>query len=123
MAVAVRLGQLAKSIEGVQQWPYKAVADAMEAIPRTLIQNSGLNPIRVLTRLRALHVEGKSSWGVDGETGALVDMKDYGVWEPEAVKLQSIKTSVEVGWIYPFCKVQNQLADFPTVVCVSSAPS
>jgi len=102
MAVSVRLGQLAKSIEGVQQWPYKAVADAMEVIPRTLIQNSGLNPIRVLTRLRALHVEGKSNWGVDGETGALVDMKDYGVWEPEAVKLQSIKTAVEVSRKPPF---------------------
>jgi len=25
----------------------------------------------------------------------VVDMKEYGVWEPEAVKLQSIKTAVE----------------------------
>ena len=33
MAVSVKLGNLAKSIEGVQQWPYKAVADAMEVIP------------------------------------------------------------------------------------------
>jgi len=24
-----------------------------------------------------------------------VDMRDYGVWEPEAVKLQSVKTAVE----------------------------
>lgn len=96
MAVAVRLAQKAKSIEGVQQWPYKAVADAMEVIPRTLIQNSGASPIRVLTRLRAKHAEGESTWGIDGDTGALVDMKEYGVWEPEAVKLQSVKTAVEV---------------------------
>jgi T-complex protein 1 subunit gamma len=32
---------------------------------------------------------------VNGDTGAVVDMKEYGVWEPEAVKLQSIKTAVE----------------------------
>ena len=96
MAVSVRLAQMAKGVDGVQQWPYKAVADAMEVIPRTLVQNSGASPIRVLTKLRAKHSEkGGSSWGIDGDTGALVDMKDYGIWEPEAVKLQSIKTAVE----------------------------
>ncbi|KAB8209485.1 chaperonin Cpn60/TCP-1 family [Aspergillus parasiticus] len=95
MAVSVKLGQLAKSIEGVQQWPYKAVADAMEVIPRTLAQNAGASPIRVLTRMRAKHAEGHTTWGLDGDSGALVDMKEYGVWEPEAVKLQSIKTAVE----------------------------
>ncbi|RKF74597.1 T-complex protein 1 subunit gamma [Golovinomyces cichoracearum] len=95
MAVAVRLGQLAKGIEGVHQWPYKAIAEAMEVIPRTLVQNSGASPIRVLTALRAKHAEGESTWGIDGDTGRLVDMKKYGVWEPEAVKSQSIKTAIE----------------------------
>ena len=102
MAVAVRLGQLAKSIEGVQQWPYKAVAEAMEVIPRTLIQNAGQSPVRVLTALRAKHAEGGSTWGIDGDKGTLVDMKEYGVWEPEAVKLQSIKTAIEVCQIHSF---------------------
>jgi len=98
MAVSVRLAQKAKSVEGVQQWPYKAVAEAMEVIPRTLIQNSGNSPIRILTELRAKHADGSkagSSWGVDGDKGTIVDMKDYGVWEPQEVKVQSIKTAVE----------------------------
>ncbi|KAL2021170.1 hypothetical protein VTK56DRAFT_7476 [Thermocarpiscus australiensis] len=97
MAVSVRLAQMAKSIEGVQQWPYKAVAEALEVIPRTLIQNAGKSPVRVLTDLRAKHAEGKSSWGVNGDTGALVDMKEYGVWEPEAIKVQSMKTAIEAA--------------------------
>ena len=97
MAVSVRLAGLARGVEGVQQWPYRAVADAMEVIPRTLVQNAGASPVRVLTQLRAKHAEGGSTWGVDGEKGTLVDMKEYGVWEPEAVKLQSLKTAVEVG--------------------------
>lgn len=96
MAISVRLGQLAKGVEGVQQWPYRAVAEAMEVIPRTLVQNAGQSPVRVLTELRAKQAEGGSSWGIDGETGKLVDMKEYGIWEPEAVKLQSIKTAIEV---------------------------
>ncbi|KAH8899559.1 T-complex protein 1 [Thozetella sp. PMI_491] len=97
MAVSVRLNQLAKSIEGVQQWPYKAVAEALEVIPRTLIQNAGKSPVRVLTDLRAKHAEGKSSWGINGDDGKIADMKEYGVWEPEAIKVQSMKTAVEAA--------------------------
>lgn len=37
-----------------------------------------------------------TSWGVDGETGKVVDMKDYGIWEPFAVKVQTYKTAIEV---------------------------
>ncbi|KAK4493621.1 hypothetical protein PRZ48_015288 [Zasmidium cellare] len=95
MACAVRLSQAAKGVEGVQQWPYKAIADAMEVIPRTLIQNAGASPIRILTQLRAKHAEGGSTFGIDGDAGKVVDMKDFGIWEPQAVKLQSIKTAVE----------------------------
>ncbi|KAF2087745.1 T-complex protein 1 [Saccharata proteae CBS 121410] len=97
MAVAVGLEKKAKSVEGVMQWPYRAVAEAMEVIPRTLIQNSGSSPIRVLTQLRAKHAESEdgSTWGIDGDLGKLADMKEYGVWEPLAVKAQSIKTAIE----------------------------
>ena len=105
MALSVRLSQKAKSIEGVQQWPYRAIADAMEVIPRTLIQNAGNSPIRELTNLRAKHAEdatagkngkdGGATWGIDGDAGKVVDMKSFGIWEPQAVKLQSVKTAVE----------------------------
>lgn len=102
MAVAVGLDRRSKLIEGVAQWPYKAVAEALEVIPRTLIQNSGNSPIKVLTQLRAKHAEGSedgkqggSYWGIDGDAGKVVDMRTYNVWEPLAVKEQSIKTAVE----------------------------
>ncbi|PUU73017.1 chaperonin Cpn60/TCP-1 family [Tuber borchii] len=95
MAISVRLAEISKSIEGVQQWPYRGVAEALEVIPRTLVTNSGASPIRVLTQLRAKHVAKEHTWGIDGDTGKIVDMKEYGVWEPEAVKLQSIKTAIE----------------------------
>lgn len=95
MAISVRLAEKAKQIEGVAQWPYRAVSDAMEVIPRTLVQNCGSNPIRVLSSLRAKHAQGGYTYGVDGETGKVVDMKEFGIWEPEAIKLQSIKTAIE----------------------------
>ena len=53
MAISVGLHAKARTITGVEGWPYRAVADAMEVIPRTLIQNAGGNVMRTLTELRA----------------------------------------------------------------------
>ncbi|KAH7907992.1 chaperonin Cpn60/TCP-1 family [Hygrophoropsis aurantiaca] len=85
------------AVTGVETWPYRAVADAMEVIPRTLVQNSGGNAIRVLTELRAKHANGEHSWGVDGETGKIVDMKTYGLYESASVKIQILKTAIEAA--------------------------
>jgi len=52
MAISVGLHAKARSVVGIEGWPYRAVADAMEVVPRTLVQNSGGNAIRVLTELR-----------------------------------------------------------------------
>jgi T-complex protein 1 subunit gamma len=52
MAVSVGLVKKARAVEGVEGWPFRAVADAMEVVPRTLAQNAGGNAIRVLTQLR-----------------------------------------------------------------------
>ena len=36
------------------------------------------------------------TWGVDGDSGALVDMTELGVWDPLSVKIQTYKTAIEV---------------------------
>merc|ERR1719312_1281100 len=100
MEVAHLLTQMAKSLNGVIQWPYKAVASALEVIPRTLAQNCGANTIRTLTALRAKHAqEGEKNvnWGINRETGALADMSELGIWEPLSVKLQVYKTAIETA--------------------------
>ncbi|KAJ1984355.1 T-complex protein 1 subunit gamma [Dimargaris cristalligena] len=95
MAISVRLAERAKGLEGTQQWPYAGVGEALEVIPRTLIQNCGGNPIKILTQLRAQHANGNHTFGVDGCAGKVVDMREYGVWEPFAVKVQTLKTAIE----------------------------
>jgi len=100
MAVGSKLASKAKMIAGIEQYPYHAVSIAMEVIPRTLLQNCGANIIRNLTELRAKHAKAtkeSSSWGVNGETGELVNMVEFGVWEPTLVKRQSIKTAIEAS--------------------------
>ena len=58
--------------QGVEQGPYRAVAAALEVIPRTLAQNCGANVIRTLTKLRARHAEAAATtYGINGNTGPL----------------------------------------------------
>mmetsp|Transcript_17794 Transcript_17794/g.24609 ORF Transcript_17794/g.24609 Transcript_17794/m.24609 type:complete len:559 (+) Transcript_17794:46-1722(+) len=98
MAVSRALQLKADSIQGVEQWPYRAVSAGLEVIPRTLTQNCGANVIRTITKLRAKHAEGGiSTFGINGHTGEITDMKELGVWEPYAVKAQSLKTAVEAA--------------------------
>lgn len=96
MALSVGLAQFAgQTADGVEVAAVHAVADAMEVIPRTLIQNCGGNPIKTLTQLRAKHANGEHTFGIDGNTGKVVDMKSYGLYESASVKIQTLKTVVE----------------------------
>ena len=95
---------------------YEQMARALEVIPRTLTQNCGGNPVKLLTELRAKYATAKpgdiAAWGVDGNKGVVADLRAQGtrdcviaydtdrptgVWEPLAVKVQSIKTSIEAS--------------------------
>jgi len=98
MEVSHLLNEKSKNLKGVVQWPYRALATALEVIPRTLAQNCGANTIRTLTTLRAKHAEGNNStFGVNGLSGKIEDMKALGIYEPLAVKLQTYKTAVETA--------------------------
>jgi T-complex protein 1 subunit gamma len=100
MSLSTALLEKSKSVEGIAQYPYRSAALAFEVIPRTLAQNCGSRTVRVITELRAKHSQdpqGNFSWGIDGQTGKLVDMNELGVWEPYSVKVQTIKTAVEAA--------------------------
>ena len=96
MELSYRLNQKAKSVSGLEQRPYQAVAFALEAIPRTLAQNCGADVVRLLTELRAKHA-GKDGfmYGIDGNKGVIGKMDEVGVWEPFLVKSQVVKTAIE----------------------------
>lgn len=66
---------------------------ASEGAIRSLLVNACMLPPQ------AKHSSGnESTWGINGETGQLVDMNEYNIWEPFAVKIQTIKTAIEV-WV------------------------
>jgi T-complex protein 1 subunit gamma len=97
MEVAHRLNEKAKLIEGVGSLPVKAVASAMEVIPRCLAQNAGVEVVRVITDLRSRHASGEQYIGLDGETGLLTNTKDAGILDSYAVKQQVLRAAIETA--------------------------
>lgn len=98
MAVSGYLNEKAKSVRGVEQYPYRAISLALEVIPRTLAANCGAKTVRAITQLRAKHATDPVAFqtlGIDGLKGEIADMKNLGIWEPLSVKAQIFKTAVE----------------------------
>ena len=73
MAVSRALRAAADAATGVDSYPLRAVADAMEVIPRILATNCGAKVVRVLTELRAKQQTEGPTWGIDGTTGKVAD--------------------------------------------------
>jgi thermosome len=96
MLVAENLRQFASTLEGREQLAVKAFADAVEAIPLTLAENSGFDPLDSLAALRNATSQGKA-FGLDIATGQPTDMLAAGIVEPLKVKTQAIKSATEAA--------------------------
>eukprot|EP00753_Platysulcus_tardus_P015461 PLAT5019.5.p2 GENE.PLAT5019.5~~PLAT5019.5.p2 ORF type:complete len:583 (-),score=289.32 PLAT5019.5:152-1729(-) len=98
LEVGAAIRASADSIVGPGRWSYLAVADALEVVPRTLLENAGVDVVRKITELRALHAGGdKPASGVDGETGEIVDTAAAGIWDTMRVKKQTLRTAIEAA--------------------------
>lgn len=98
MELSARLKEKSSEVNGLLQLPYKALASALEVIPKTLSQNCGADVIRIVTDLRAKHNESDSErvyWGINGTTGKIENMKNLDIYDTLSVKQQTIKTSIE----------------------------
>jgi len=91
-----RLNTLATKTEGREQLAIKAFAEALEAIPVTIAQNAGIDPIDIMVELRQKHNTPANKWyGVNVYEGKTADMWKMNVIEPLRVKKQVIKSAVE----------------------------
>jgi thermosome len=95
--VSKQLKEFAEKFSGREQLAIKAFADALEIVPRTLAENAGLDPIDILVQLRAVHEQGKSTYGINIFEGRIEDAFEYGVVEPLKVKTQAINSAAEAA--------------------------
>tara|TARA_B100000287_G_scaffold194476_2_gene183612 strand:- start:80 stop:1633 length:1554 start_codon:yes stop_codon:yes gene_type:complete len=92
------LKEYANSVSGREQMAVAAFADALEIIPASLAENSGLDPLDTLIALRQLHTSGSvGTYGVDVEEGGGKDMVEEGVLEPLRVVSQALQSASNVS--------------------------
>jgi chaperonin GroEL (HSP60 family) len=87
-----QLRDYGESVKGREQLAILKYAEALEVIPRTLIENAGLDTINLIADLKAAHEESKFI-GINVFTGEVVDMKEDGVIEPLRVKIQALQSA------------------------------
>ena len=97
MELSVQLSKYATEIGGREQLAIQAFGEALETVPRTLAENTGMDSIDALVSLRAKHrKEGGENFGVDVYNSAVADMKGI-VIEPLKVKTQAIASAYEAA--------------------------
>jgi len=97
LEISRALRDYAESLPGREQLAVQRFAEAIETVPITLGENAGLDPIDILSELRARHDKGETWAGVDVFEGKVKDMKKLEVYEPLAVKKQIIKSATEAA--------------------------
>ncbi|MEM1770351.1 MAG: thermosome subunit beta [Nitrososphaerota archaeon] len=96
-ALSLKIRKEATKYPGREQLAMMAFAEALEAIPRTLAENAGLDPVEIITELRSKHEKDGIGYGVNVFSGKIVDMFAEGVIEPVKVKEQALKSSFEAA--------------------------
>lgn len=95
--VGKELRRYAQTLSGREQLAVNAFAESMDVIAKTLAENAGLDPIDVLTELKAAH-ENHNTWaGINVFTGKVVDAWKEGVIEPLRTKIQALSSASEVA--------------------------
>jgi len=97
LEVSRMLRKYAETLPGREQLAVRGFAEALEAVPMTLTENAGLDPIDILSELRARHEKGEKWAGIEVHDGKVEDMAEAGVFEPLAVKKQIMKSATEAS--------------------------
>uniref|UniRef100_A0AAY4CRR7 T-complex protein 1 subunit theta n=1 Tax=Denticeps clupeoides TaxID=299321 RepID=A0AAY4CRR7_9TELE len=97
--LAMQITSYGESCPGLEQYSIKKFAEAFEALPRALAENSGVKGSELISKLYAVHHEGNKNMGFDieGEGPAVKDMLEAGVLDPFLVKYWGIKLATNAA--------------------------
>lgn len=98
LTLSANLKEYAATVGGREQMAVEAFANALEVIPKTLAENSGLDPIDALIALRKAHTQ-ENGWkyGINVNDGSACDMIEANVVEPKRVAAQAIRSAADIS--------------------------
>ncbi len=94
--LAMKLRDYATTFGGREQLSVRAFANAMEIIPKTLIENAGGDPLDKIVELRSAHEKGDTTAGISINCD-VTDMLSLNVVDPVRVKLNAIESANEAA--------------------------
>lgn len=87
----------ANKISTLEQYAFRAFAEALEAVPMALAENSGLSPVDTLTKIKARQIlENNPCLGIDCLNRGTADMKVQNVVETLTSKTQQILLATQL---------------------------
>ncbi len=89
--------KFSNTLSGREQLAVQEFANALEFIPSTLAENAGLDPIDILTELKAKHDNGEKFAGINILNNKVEDCLEQGIIEPAKIKRQAISSATEVA--------------------------
>jgi thermosome len=95
--LAKKLREFSNKLSGREQLAIEEFAKALECVPFTLAENAGLDPIDIVTELKARHDAGEKYTGINLLTNKIENVLEAGVLEPTKNKLQAISSASEVA--------------------------
>ncbi|MHA1619605.1 MAG: thermosome subunit beta [Promethearchaeota archaeon] len=96
-----RLRAYAEKIGGKQQIAIEQYADAIEIIPKLLVENSGKDPLDIITSLRSQSNYSQNKWfGFDCYSKTIVDVRNHEILDPVGIKWQIFNLATELSVIF-----------------------
>jgi len=97
MAIAAALESFGNKQTGLEQYAINKYAEALEVVPRTLAENSGLNGTDTVAAVKNAHAEGKSWAGVDLDGGEPKDLSKENIEDIYSTKWWALKLATEAA--------------------------
>lgn len=95
MEVSQKLAEWSRSVGGINAVCIEQYAMALELIPYTLAENAGMQPVEIVTQLRAAHTKGDKYAGINVKKGSITNMLEEKVVQPLLVSTSSMKMATE----------------------------
>ncbi|PNW84739.1 hypothetical protein CHLRE_03g156750v5 [Chlamydomonas reinhardtii] len=97
ISCALAVEEAADKVTGVEHYAMRTFADALQAVPLALAENSGLPPIESLTAVKKRQLEEKNPYlGIDCNDTGTNDMREQNVFETVMGKKQQLFLATQV---------------------------
>jgi len=97
MLMANAVLEAAASTPGKEAIAMEAFAHALTMLPSIIAENGGFDSAQLVSELRALHKQGKTTMGLDMKDGKVGDMQTLGITESLSVKRQVLVSASEAA--------------------------